>query len=372
MTIAPRAYLRRRGGPDYFVVIAVFVLALFGLVMLASASSHIGKSDYGDAYYFVKHQFFSGFLPGLIGFFAALFISYRRYEKLAVLFLIVALTLLVLVFTPLGIRTGGALRWLALGPVRFQPSEFLKIAFPLYLAAWLSRPRGRERNFVKGFLPFLIVCGTIAGLLLAQRSTSVVAILLATAVIVYFVSGAKLSYLAWFGAVAAVLLALIITVTPYRRERILQFLEPESAPLSGGFHLRQALIAIGSGGLTGSGYGQSTTKLRYLPEPIGDSFFAVIAEELGFVGSISVLALFFSLVARMFLMALKTRDRFAHLILIGFGSLIAIQTLIHIGAISGLLPMTGVPLPFMSYGGTALTVFLTMAGVVGNISRYTI
>lgn len=371
MTIAPRAYLRRRGGPDYLVVAVVFVLVLFGLVMLASASSHIGKSNYGDAYYFVKHQFLSGFLPGLIGFFVALFIPYRKYEKVSIFFLAVALVLTALVFTPLGIRTGGALRWVAFGPVRFQPSELLKIVFPLYLAAWLSRPHGRERSFTKGFLPFLVVCGAIAGVLLAQRSTSVVAILLLTAVIVYFVSGAKLSYLAWFGAAAAILFALIITVTPYRRERILHFLEPESAPLSGGFHLRQALIAIGSGGLTGAGYGQSTTKLRYLPEPIGDSLFAVIAEELGFAGSISVLALFFVLVARMFLMALKTKDRFAHLMLMGFGSLIAIQTLVHIGAVSGLLPMTGVPLPFMSYGGTALVVFLTMTGIAGNISRYT-
>lgn len=365
-------YLReplRRGSADYLVVVSLVLLILFGLVMLASASSHVGRVKHGDAGFYLKHQLASGLLPGAAGFAFAFFFWYRRYARLSVPLLLVSLGLLLLVFSPLGVTAGGAARWLSFGPVSFQPAELLKITFVLYLASWLARPKGRGRRFVQGLFPFLTVSGLIAGILLEQRSTSVALILLVTALILYFVSGAKISYVGGTILAAAVLLAVIVMATPYRRERVTNFLRPELAPEAGGFHLTQAKTAIGAGGLTGVGYGRSTTKISYLPEPIGDSIFAVIAEELGFAGVLFLIGLFCLLLGRIFILAFRVRDRFAHLLLVGFASLIAVQTLIHLGAITGLLPMTGVALPFISYGGTALTVFMTMVGIVVNISR---
>ncbi len=164
--------------------------------------------------------------------------------------------------------------------------------------------------------------------------------------------------------------ALIVYITPYRLDRVLNYINPESNPLGGGYHINQAKIAIGSGGMFGVGYGQSTTKIKYLPEPIGDSIFAVIAEELGFAGSLTLVGAFVLLVTKTLLLARKAPDRFAKLLLIGFASLIAIQAFVNIGAISGLIPLTGTPLPFISYGGTALAVFMTMGGIIANISKY--
>lgn len=360
--------LRRRSA-DYLIIVTLLLLVLFGLVMLASASSHAGRVKHGDAAFYLKHQLLSGLLPGAAGFAFAFFFWYRRYEKLSIPLLLGSLGLLFLVFTPLGVTAGGAARWLALGPVSFQPSEILKLTFVLYLASWLARPKGRERRFVQGFFPFLIVSGLIAGILLEQHSTSVAFILLLTALILYFVSGAKMTYVGGALLAGAAVFAMIVMATPYRRERILSYLRPELAPEAGGFHLTQAKTAIGAGGLTGVGYGRSTTKISYLPEPIGDSIFAVIAEELGFAGVLFLIGLFCLLLGRMFMLAFRVRDRFAHLLLVGFASLIAAQTLLHLGAITGLLPMTGVALPFISYGGTALAVFMTMIGIVANISR---
>ncbi len=357
--------------PDYTVIACVIFLTVFGLVMLASASSNLGQTKFGDPYYFLKHQLATGLAVGLVGFLVAARIPYTAYEKLALPALVISVALLVLLFTPLGIAAKGATRWLALGPVSFQPSELLKLAFPLYLAAWLGRSAERRRKFWKGFFPFILVCGVIAGLLLAQRSTSIVGILMATALVVYFVSGARISYILGVLAIGVLGIALVVYLTPYRLDRVMSFLNQETVdPRDAGFHLNQALIAIGSGGLFGVGYGQSTTKISYLPEPIGDSIFAVIAEETGFIGSAFLIALFLVLVFKIFWLAWKSRDTFARLLLVGFGSLIAIQTFVNIGAISGIIPLTGTPLPFVSYGGTALAVFLTMSGIMVNVSRY--
>lgn len=196
------------------------------------------------------------------------------------------------------------------------------------------------------------------------------AILVSTALVVYFASGARILYILGAIILGAAALLFVIYLTPYRWERITNFLIRDVDPLGGGYHLNQSLIAIGSGGLLGVGYGQSTTKINYLPEPIGDSIFAVIAEELGFVGSILLISAFLLLILKLLFLAKQTKEKFGQLILVGFGSLIAIQTFINIAAISGILPLTGTPLPFISYGGTALVVFLTMTGIAVNISKY--
>ncbi len=355
---------------DYLLIFTIGFLVLFGLAMLASASSNLGKVRFDDPYYYLKRQLMYGVALGLAGFIVGSRIHYRRYQRFALIFLLATVTLLILVFTPLGVHAKGATRWLAIGPITFQPSEFLKITFVLYLAAWLARDSERERSFTKGMVPLGITLGGISLLLLKQPSTSTVVLLMGTALVVYFVSGAKIRYLFGFSALAVMFLGIITVATPYRWERIQNFFSPAGDIERGGYHLNQAKIAIGSGGLTGVGFGQSTTKRRYLPEPVGDSIFAVVAEELGFIGSMVMIALFLFLVLRLFLLARRTRNKFGQLLLVGFGTVIALQTFTHIGAISGLIPLTGTPLPFVSYGGTALAVFMTMGGIAVNISKY--
>jgi len=281
--------------------------------------------------------------------------------------------MLLLVFSPLGVKIKGSERWLDFGFFSFQPAEILKFSFISYLATWLSRNQNRSQSFSKGFLPFLIISGITAFILLLQPATSTTFIILFTSLTVYFSAGAKFRFV--FGAIGiglivAILFVLFIPKTDYRYQRFLSFLNPQADPLGKGYHLNQALIAIGSGGLTGVGYGQSTSKINYLPEPIGDSIFAVIAEELGFIGSIFLIFLFIMLVWRSFFIGRKAPDLFSRCFAFGFGALIGIQAFVNIAAISGVIPPTGVPLPFISFGGTALAVYLTMAGVLVNISKY--
>jgi len=360
----------KRQKPDYIILFSLFSLVLLGLVMLASASSHLGKVTYDDTYYYLKHQVIYGLSLGLIGYFIASHVHYKKYRKVAVPLLLVSIVLLVLIFTPLGVSAKGSARWIRFGSITFQPSELLKLTFIIYLAAWMSKRAFRQKNFWKGFVPFVTVLGIVALLLLKQPSTSTVAILVLTSLIMYFVSGARLRYIALTLVGGALILGMVIYVTPYRLARVQNFFEQGVDIQAGGYHLEQARIAIGSGGLTGVGYGESTTKIRYLPEPVGDSIFAVIAEELGFIGAGLIVGMFLLLTLRTLLLARNTPDRFGQLLLVGFGSLIAIQAFVNIGAISGVLPLTGTPLPFMSYGGTALAVFMTIGGIIVNISKY--
>jgi len=356
--------------------------------MLSSASSDLGKIKFNDTYYYLKHQLLYGLILGIAGFLFAFVTHYRFWQKIAVPLSLVNLLLLVLVFTPLGFSHSGANRWLSLGVFSIQPAELLKLSFIIYLAAWLSpstsfrtgskKEKGfyRQTNILSGYLPFLIICGLVGFLILMQPSTTTVVIIMAAGLLVYFVSGARLSFV--FGTIFLGLMALILVIflTPYRLARVETYLKTFFGSeivdsQSRGYHLEQARIAIGSGGLWGVGFGKSTTKFKYLPEPISDSMFAVIAEELGFIGAIFLLGIFLLLFIRGIKIAKNSRDQFAKLTTLGFISIIAIQTFIHIAAISGILPLTGVPLPFISYGGTALAVFLTMSGIIVNISKYT-
>jgi len=365
--------------PDYVFISCVILLVVFGLIMLSSASSDLGKIKFNDTYYYLKHQLLYGLSLGILGFLVGSLIYYRWWQKLAVPLLLISLLALILVFTPLGFSHAGANRWLNLGPLSVQPAEFLKFSFIVYLAAWLSSKREkssyRQTNIFSGYLPFLIISGLVAFLILIQPSTTTVIIIMASALLVYFISGARLSFV--FGTIflGLLALALIISFTPYRLERMETYVKTFFGPeviesQSQGYHLEQAQIAIGSGGLWGVGFGKSTTKFKYLPEPLSDSIFAVIAEELGFIGAIALIGIFVLLFIRGIVIAKNSRDQFAKLTTVGFILIIGIQTFINIAAISGLLPLTGVPLPFISYGGTSLAVFLTMAGVITNISKY--
>ncbi|MDP3991408.1 MAG: putative peptidoglycan glycosyltransferase FtsW [Candidatus Colwellbacteria bacterium] len=366
--------MRSRQSIDYIIFAATGLLLIIGLAALASASSDLGELKFSDAYYYLKHQVFYGLSFGIIGFWIGRTLNYRVYKKIAPIFLLLSLAALILVFSPLGLTAGGAQRWIQLGPVTIQPSELLKLFFIGYLAAWLSSTkRERQKSIGEGFLPFIIISGIIAALLLAQNSTSAAIILMVASLAIYFISGARKKYIVAIILLGIVAFGAVIMSTEYRRERVLNFLNPffnpEAVSKESTYQLDQALITIGSGGFKGVGYGQSTSK-NYLPERIGDSIFAIIAEEFGLIGSLAVISLFFTLVTRMFILAKRAGDQFGKLLLAGFATIIGFQTFIHIGANSGLIPLTGVSLPFISFGGTALAVFMTMIGITLNISKH--
>jgi cell division protein FtsW len=358
--------------PDYFLATLVAILTVAGLVILSSASSDLGRIHFNDSYYYLKHQIYFGLLPGLIGLFIASRLNYQHYRKLAFPFLLVTLALLALVFTKFGLVAGGASRWLRFGSFTFQPGELLKLTLIMYLAAWLANPKAnRAQNFTEGLVPFSIICGLVAALLLLQPATSMVVILIGTGLVMYFLSGAKLRHLLLVGVVGVAALAVVVAGTPYRRQRIATFFNTTQDAQGSSYQVNQAIITIGSGGLTGVGFGQSTSKVNFLPAPTDDSIFAVAAQELGFIGAGSLVVLFGLLVFRLMWIAKNVRDRFGQLMVIGFGCIIAAQSIVNMGAISGLIPLTGVPLPFISSGGTALAVFLTMMGIALNVSKYT-
>lgn len=364
-------FFKKSHKPDYFLISVIFVLTIAGLIILASASSELGRIKFGDSYYFLKHQIIFGLSLGILGFFAAYFVPYKSYKYASFAFLIFSIILLALVFTKFGVISGGSSRWLKIGPLVFQPAELVKMTFIIYLAAWLSNLKmNRSADFWAGFMPFILISGFIATLLVLQPATSTMMILMGTGVVMYFISGARLVHITSVALAGLMILGLIIWFTPYRLQRVATFLNHEKDVSGAAYQINQSLNAIGSGGLFGVGYGRSTSKSTYLPDPINDSIFAVAAEELGFVGAGVLIMLFGLFVFRLFWLARNLRDRFGQLILVGFGSLVAFQSLVNMGAISGLLPLTGVPLPFISYGGTALAVFLTLGGISANISKY--
>lgn len=362
--------MRLKSSPDYFFISLIIILVIFGLVMLTSASSDLGKEKFDDSYYYLKHQVTFGLLLGVVGFFFGALIYYRFWERWASWFLLGTIGLLLLVYTPLGLEIGGSERWLNFGAFTIQPGEIIKLTFLVYLSAWLAKKKLRSRSFSQGFIPFLIISGTIALLLFFQPSTTTAVVILGASLLMYFSAGAKIRFLVSAVLLGGIMLMLLIYTTPYRYERLLNYFNPEADPLGGGYHINQSLIAIGSGGLTGVGYGKSTTKINYLPEPIGDSIFAVIAEELGFIGSSILIFLFLLLTWRVLMIAKSSPDAFSRYLATSFASLIGLQVFINVGAISGLIPLTGIPLPFISYGGTSLAVFLTIAGIIVNISKW--
>lgn len=365
-----RTRISKSSSPDYFFIVLTVALVIFGLVMLTSASSDLAKRDFGDSFYYLKHQILNGLLFGIFGFFICSLVFYRRLTKIAFLLLIINIIALLLVFTPLGFQTKGATRWLNIYGFSFQPGEFLKLTFLIFLAYWMSKNQERSKSLNRGFLPFLLLLSVVTFLLLMQPSTTAAFLIIGASVIMYFLGGARPRFFIGITLLAFLTLVALVFITPYRFDRLKVFLGIEKNELKEAYHINQTLIAIGSGGWNGVGFGQSTAKLKYLPEPLADSIFAIIAEELGFIGAVSLVLIFFLFVWRGLMIARASPDNFGKLLVVGFTSLIGLQAFINIAAVSGLIPLTGVPLPFISYGGTALAVFLTMSGIIVNISKH--
>ena len=354
--------------PVFFAL--TLLLVGVGLFMLASASMNLSLLRFQYPYYYILHQILFGALPGLVLLVLSARTPYRFWKKAAFPLLLVALGLMVLVFIPgIGITHGGAQRWIAWGPISFQPSEFLKFAFVMYLAAWLESRVRDISSFTLGLLPFLIISGIIASFLILQPDVGTLSVLMATAFALFTVSGATWRQIIVMILVGGVLLGVLAVAEPYRLNRIITFLDPAHDPQGVGYQIRQALIAIGSGGLWGRGFALSRQKFSYLPEPMGDSIFAVIAEEIGFVGSMGIVILFIFFYVRGIHIARGAPDLFGKFLTTGFILLIVIQAFVNIAAISGLGPLTGIPLSFMSYGGSALALTLAEAGIILNISK---
>jgi cell division protein FtsW len=357
--------------PDYILLAIIFIVTIAGIAMLASASSDLGKTQFNDTYYYLKHQILYGLSLGIIGFSIGYFWYYQNWKKLAMPLLILTVVALAIVFTRFGSVVNGTNRWLRLGPLSFQPAELAKLTYVMYLAAfWASTKIKRDTDFKKGLLPFLGVSAVIGVLLILQPATSTVAILLLSGAAMYLVNGGKIKYLLGASALAILGVAVVIYITPYRRARITGFLHQTQDTQTVNYQVNQSLIAIGSGGLTGLGYGESATKGGYLPAAIDDSIFAIIGEELGFIGAGAFVVLFCMFGVRLMWLAKNTNDRFGRLLLVGFGTALSLQAFVNMASISGLIPLTGVPLPFVSYGGSALAIFLTMSGIAVNVTRY--
>lgn len=360
-----------RKNADTIILSIAILLIVIGFALLASASSPWGKKQFHDPYYFVERQLLFCLTAGVAGFLAGMFISPKFIKKIALAALILNICLLVLVFTPLGVHDKTSSRWLEVKGMSLQPSELLKITFIVYIASWLAASRrDRKSDLWEGFVPFLIISGLVGFLLVIQPATSIVLILMAATLIVYFVSGAKLSFIAAMIMLVVIAFGLLVAFTPYRLARFITFFNKNADPLGASFQVNQAMIAIGSGRIFGVGYGNSASKILGLPEPIGDSIFAIAAEEFGFVGVSFFILLFFILTLAGLFGSMETRTKFGKFAMIGFASIIGIQAFVNMGAISGLIPLTGTPLPFISYGGTSLVVFMTMLGLMINFYRH--
>lgn len=359
--------------PDYVFIGLIGVIIIFGLIMLSSASGAVAYEKFGDNYWFLKHQIFFGLLPGLAAFFIMAKIDYRKWRNYALPFLVVSIILLLLVFIPgLGASYGRARNWINIFGMSLQPAEIVKLTFLIYLSAWLSRMRGEKemRDASTSFIPFVTVLGLIILIMAIQPDIGTLSIIAVVSLIVYFVAGAPFLHLAWISGAGALLFFFLIKIAPYRAARLMTFLHPELDPQGVGYHINQALLAIGSGGFFGLGLGLSRQKFQYLPEVAGDSIFAIIAEELGFVFTLGLIVLFVFLALRGLKIAKRAPDGFGRLLAIGITSWFVFQAFINIGAMLGLLPLTGIPLPFISYGGTAMTVGLAAAGIMANISKF--
>lgn len=381
-----RATARQRSGmsihwhePDYTLIGILAVLLVFGLIMLSSASSVQGFEKFTDPNYYIKHQILFGILTGVPLMWVMSRIDYHIWKKYAFPMMIVSIVLLVMVLIPgVGVELLGARRWIDLGFV-FQPSEIVKVSFLIYLAVWLEAREKDIQDFSSGFMPFMIMIGflviMIAGV---QRDLGTMVVIGVISVAAYYVAGASWKHLGFIVGLGIAALVFFIKILPvvvpsfsYRANRLTVFLNPDLDPLGIGYHINQALLAIGSGGLLGQGLGQSRQKFNYLPEVTGDSIFAVIAEEMGFIISGSLVALFMWFMVRGFRIAQNAPDIYGKIIATGITTWITFQAAVNIMAMLSLVPLTGIPLPFISYGSTSLVTLLGSVGILINISRQT-
>ena len=345
-------------------------LVAIGLVVVFSASSVASYQRYGNNYYYFIRQLFFGAVPGLILMYFCSRIDYHKWQKWTPLFVLIGIVALIAVLIPgIGFKVGNARRWINFGAFLFQPAEFIKLAVILYLASWYDKRSQQAHDLYSGYLPILAIVGLIAGLIVLEPDIGTMLILAGIAVIMFFMGGVKKRYLAATAAFAILVFWILVKAAPYRAARFLAFMDPTVDAQGISYQINQALIAIGSGGFWGLGFGQSRQKYSYLPEPMGDSVFAIMSEELGFIRVLLVLGLFLAFAFRGFKIARATPDTFGKLVAGGITGWLIVQAFINIGGITGIIPLTGVPLSFISYGSPSLVISLAATGILLNISR---
>ncbi len=352
------------------LLFSVLALVVIGLVTIASAGVFYGETRFGDDYFFLKRQLL-GVGVGLIALFVFQYVDYRVWRRLAFpLFAVTVLALIAVLIPGVGDRVYGASRWLSIGAFSFQPSEMAKFAFVLYLAAWFSRKdRKMVGDFIEDLVPFLVVLGLVGFLIMKQPDTGTFGLIFLIAVSVYFIAGAKVSHLFGLFLSGMAMLAILIKVAPYRLQRFLVFMNPDFDPKGAGYQVNQALIAIGSGGLFGLGLGLSRQKFNYLPEPVTDSIFAIFSEEWGFFVSVLLIALFVFIAWQGLRIARQAPDDFGRYAAAGIVSWVIFQAFINIAAATALIPLTGIPLPFVSYGGTSIVFLMAAMGILIRIGK---
>ena len=356
--------LKQKKKADAGLLYLVLVLSLLGLVAIADASAPLALSVFADKFYFLKQQAV-WVIVGLVLMLVVSQINYRVWEKLATPLFIFSLVFLLVVLIPnFGFKALGARRWLDLGPLSFQPSEVVKLTLAIFLAKMATKK--------KRLISYLLFLGLCVGLIMLQPDLGTALIVTAIAFVQIFISGINLFKFMGLLLAAGAISLLLIIVSPYRRDRLQTFLQITSDPLGKSYHIRQVLLALGSGGLSGVGLGQSRQKYLFLPEAATDSIFAIIAEEVGFLGSLLLIALLGLLLVKIFRLAGSAPDEFSQILAGGILTWIAGQILLNLGSMTALVPLTGIPLPFFSYGGTSLVMLLISCGILLNISKYAV
>ena len=356
---------------DRFFLIIIFFIITIGVIMFTSASLGVLVKSSKTFYSVLFNQLVLGLCCGLVGMYFCSKINYKFWRKYSFVIFLLAIGLTASVFIPhFGWSHGGARRWIQLGRFSFQPVEILKFGFIIYFAAWLSWVKNKVQDFRFGILPFMIMSLVIAVVLLKQPDTKSFILIVLTGISMLFISGVSIKYILGVGAVIVLVLGTLLFFKPYLQERVKTFINPSQNSEGSSYQIQQSLIALGSGGIFGRGLGQSIQKFSYLPEPQGDSIFAVLGEELGFVGALGTIFLYLLFALRGFRIANNSPDLFSRLLVSGIVIMITVQSFMHIASIIGVFPLTGVPLPFMSLGGTSLMIYLMSIGIVFQVSKF--
>ncbi len=349
----------------------VITLVAFGIVMFTSASLGILAKNEAKFYTVIFNQFVFGLGGGLVALYFGSKIPYKFWRSYSLVFFIVSVIITLLVFVPhIGVSHGGAKRWIEFFGISLQPVEFLKIGFIIYFAALLSSAKDKIHQFKFSFLPFIILLGIISIILLKQPDTKSIILIILTALVMLFISGVSWKKIAVFFITTLIAFTILVFFKPYLMNRVTSFLNPNENGRGSSYQIQQSLIAVGSGGTFGRGLGQSIQKFNYLPEPQGDSIFAVIGEELGFLGDILLIILYLTFIFRGYRIAYYSPDSFSKLLVVGFVTIITAQSFMNIASSIGVFPLTGVPLVFISHGGTSLLLSLGMIGIILNISKF--
>lgn len=353
---------------DWTLTIPVIILIIIGIIMIFSTSSIVGFSNYNDSYFFItRHLIF--LVVALGAFVVGLLTPYQVYKKHFNLITVATLVLLVLTLSPLGVEVGGAQRWLNLGFIRFQPAECAKFVIVIFIAAGLTRKQHILNHFVKGCVPLCMGTVVISSLLILQPDLGNVALILMVVLSLFFLSNIPIRHIVLLGIIAAIAVGVIILSHPYQMQRVTSFLDPWDDPLGKSYHAVQSFMAIGSGGITGVGLGESKLKYFYLPLQYSDFIFSIICEEGGFLAAMLVILMYLVILLKTYYIVKNCSDKFAFYLGMGCALFICLQAFINIAVVIGLLPITGIPLTFISYGGTSLITSLFYIGIILNISN---